>query len=106
NPALMQGVAINFKNGQTNSAGGNEEIINKPYPNPANGTINIAYQLNSSDIAVFRLFDFTGRIVLESPLTGVGLSTFEVSHLPKGVYLYQVLLNSEGLFNGKLILTN
>lgn len=105
NPLLMQGVAVNFKNNNSYPTE-KADLVSKPYPNPANGTINLASQLNQGDIAIFRLYDFTGHLVLEKPLTGIGQYAFEIAHLPQGIYFYQVLLNSEGLLNGKLILNN
>lgn len=63
--------------------------ITKVYPNPANDVINI--EKANSDFVTIRLFDMTGRAVLETSGSGMAIQISTAS-LPTG--LYTLVINS------------
>lgn len=60
------------------------------FPNPASHTLNI--QTSSTNAAQVRVFDPSGKVVLENQLTG---QTLDVSGLIPGLYLLQIQTDGE-----------
>lgn len=70
------------------------------YPNPTQSSFTIAYELNRSEAMKFQLLDLQGKQIEEMSRLGSGLSgmyDFDMSSLPKGVYLLQVQIGSSTL---------
>jgi hypothetical protein len=67
-----------------------EEIPVKLYPNPTSGPVNLDFVLSESRKITFRVYDVTGRVVLELPErqyeSGAHHLVVDGSHLPAGVY--------------------
>jgi uncharacterized repeat protein (TIGR02059 family) len=74
------------------------------YPNPATDFINITQLGNSSDPKIIKIFDFSGRLDLETKLDP-HLSEIHIPiNLKSGTYLVQVLMNSLIIYTQKLII--
>ena len=70
-------------------------------PNPAAGLVRVVWPGAPGVVASIRLYDFTGRLVLESTTSG-GVWNLERGNLPAG--LYQVVVREEGkIFSGKVV---
>lgn len=72
-------------------------------PNPATSFISIQSETNFSEQTNFRLFDVTGRIVLQKQLTEK-LTQLDVSAVSKGMYLYTVSSATLKISSGKLVI--
>lgn len=73
------------------------------YPNPARDFINITQLKNSSDPKIIKIFDFSGRLYLETKCDPFVSDTRIPINLKSGPYLVQVLMNSLILYTQKLI---
>jgi subtilisin family serine protease len=70
------------------------------YPNPTNDMVNILLPIES-DFATIRIFDISGKFILEQLLSKAS-SSFSIKNLQAGIYLYK--LDSNGAIKtGKLI---
>ncbi|MFN0276844.1 MAG: T9SS type A sorting domain-containing protein [Chitinophagales bacterium] len=78
------------------------------YPNPANDKFYVSMQLGSeTSNAVIQMLDITGEVVYSEVSEVVNGSLYEVldvSSLPAGVYMVQVVAN-EANYNSKLIIS-
>jgi len=61
------------------------------YPNPASSTINVSF--TTAEARNITLFSVVGEKVESKSTTGLNTS-FDVSELPSGVYMIQVLSNN------------
>ena len=59
------------------------------YPNPAEGTINLA-NINSKELQSIMMFNVSGQKVFESTNPSMSI---DISNLPNGIYLMRVVLN-------------
>jgi hypothetical protein len=57
------------------------------FPNPAEGIVNISYDLNQP--ATLAIVDMQGRLVRQLPVAGTGAAT--LNDLPAGIYAYGIL---------------
>jgi len=61
------------------------------FPNPAQSYIQAEIELNTSSDLHFKLYDVSGKLMINKRLTkvsaGLTSTTFEVNHLPTGIYL-------------------
>lgn len=57
------------------------------FPNPAEGIVNISYELNQP--ATLAIVDMQGRLVRQLPVAGTGTAT--LNDLPAGIYAYGIL---------------
>jgi hypothetical protein len=74
----------------------------KIYPNPASETITIETEgLDNNEFSI-QMINSLGQIVLER--TAIQHSTFNIQHLPEGVYLVRVV-NGEKVWNQKVIVS-
>ena len=69
--------------------GGN--IFQPPYPNPANSTITLPYQLKQGEISTMRIYSMNGQLIetkqIDSAFDKILLN---VSNYRRGMYLYEV----------------
>ena len=63
------------------------DVATKAFPNPAQGTVNISYDLNQP--ATLAIIDMQGRLVRQLPVAGNGTAT--LNDLPAGIYAYGIL---------------
>ena len=72
-------------------------LIGDAAPNPANGTVTVAYTLLNSSTVALTLTDLSGKVIATqnegSKNAGVNKLTFDVSSLDAGVYFYSVSIN-------------
>ena len=66
-------------------------IFQSPYPNPANSTITLPYQLNQGETSTMRIYNLNGQLIESKQID----ATFDkillnVSNYRKGLYLYEV----------------
>jgi len=71
----------------------------KVYPNPASNYINVSFANNTKDAILFNLFNIQGQIVLSKTIKNN--EQINISNLPKGMYLYNILVNGD-VFSGKI----
>lgn len=98
----MQGVAINFKNEQTNGAGGSE--VGKPYPNPTKEYLTFESHLPDEQSVQLTLFNTIGHRVQTQYFKGAGKWHVQINTLPPGLYYYTLTSNGELLQADKLII--
>jgi hypothetical protein len=74
------------------------------YPNPANGTVQLQYDLGIDRAAVV-LYDITGRLLTQQTLSGAkGSTEINISNYAAGVYVVVVRNGSTLLYQQKLII--
>ncbi|MEX2632568.1 MAG: T9SS type A sorting domain-containing protein [Balneolales bacterium] len=73
--------------------------LGQNYPNPFNPKTVIPFELNSSGFTTLNVFNMLGQhigtLVSEPLQAGSHTITFDASHLPSGVYIYQLTHNNE-----------
>lgn len=76
------------------------------YPNPNNGTFNIAYTFQENT-HTFELYDLMGKKVTEKTLSGNdGVEKINLSNINHGIYFYKVIdVNGKMLFSGKVAIS-
>jgi hypothetical protein len=66
-------------------------IFQPPYPNPANSTITLPYQLKQGEISTMRIYNMNGQLIetkqIDSAFDKILLN---VSNYRRGIYLYEV----------------
>jgi len=82
-----------------NIEGKNENVI-KIFPNPFSEHLRLE---NSTKMAVFKLYDQTGRLVLEKDVEETSKTTFYTDKFPTGLYYYHVQSAQEIIQCGKLL---
>ena len=81
-----------------NITGGASDI--KVYPNPANATVYFVFP--SSERTTIKLFDISGRVTSEQVVSNGVTATLDVSNYAPGMYIYQVITNTETR-SGKIV---
>jgi len=66
-------------------------FLQPPYPNPANSTITLPYQLKQGEISIMRIYNINGQLI-ESKHIGSDFDKIllNVSNYRKGMYIYEV----------------
>jgi hypothetical protein len=76
------------------------------YPNPVDNYAIVNLYSDKPGNGVLRLIDEAGRQILVKSFTVIGgnnnLTVDQLSHLPKGIYVIQVMLNNN-LYNQKIV---
>ena len=75
------------------------------YPNPTSEAISISYTLPAgSDAAEVLVVDALGKLCIRRSLVGTtGEATLSLTHLPVGIYTYQVLTSGAAVQTGKVV---
>ena len=75
------------------------------FPNPANKTVNVAFEQNTNDLIQIELIDATGRIIAKDQSIEIGANSvsFDVTNLSSGFYTVR-LTNANGAENQKLMI--
>lgn len=101
-PALFENVYINFKGSATTnpylSTG-----IGKPYPNPAENSFSIDYNLGKGIAATVQFLSITGNIQKTVTLTGSGTFNVAFAEWISGMYYYRFMSNDEKPIVGKIV---
>ena len=66
------------------------------YPNPIGDILNLEFQSNKTEKIKIEMINLLGQVVLEENFDGENsknLFTLEVSKIPKGIYMLQVMGN-------------
>ncbi len=63
-------------------------------PNPSKGIVNISWKNNSPEI--FRLYDLSGKLLIEKRPNDLLSIDLDLSHLPKGLYLLESIEGQRG----------
>ena len=75
--------------------------LGQNYPNPANGNTVIPYELSAASVAIFQLFDLSGKLLERRALgnkpAGVHRLEVDTRTLPEGVYYYTLQANGNQL---------
>lgn len=101
-PALFENVYFNFKNG-THNASGLSAAISKPYPNPAQNSFSIDYNLGKDTQAQLTFYNLTGNIQETVTLTGSGTFNVATTAWISGMYYYRIATSNGETLNGKII---
>jgi alpha-tubulin suppressor-like RCC1 family protein len=81
-----------------------QKVAARLYPNPANGTVQLQYDLGIDRAAVV-LYDITGRLLTQQTLSGAkGSTEINISNYAAGVYVVVVRNGSTLLYQQKLII--
>jgi hypothetical protein len=77
----------------------------KVYPNPANESMSLVYDIEENSSGTFALINTVGQLIFEFKLKG-GKQNTEVStaDFKPGVYYYQVYNNDAPIYSGKLVI--
>lgn len=79
----------------------NEEIV--IYPNPSSKVLNIQFNLESYYHTSFRIFDFSGKTVIDIKVYDPEIS-LNLNGITPGLYIYQWDSNDKQLATGKIII--
>lgn len=71
------------------------------YPNPSLGNLTVSHPHNGS--AMIIIYDLHGRTTVEHKLDR-STTDLDLTHLPKGIYTYRILLKNGSSVAGKLVL--
>lgn len=75
------------------------------YPNPANSSVTLVYELPEGSTAELQLFNSVGMLQLQKPLNSAKTQmSFSTEQLTPGVYHYRVNSNNDIQLNGKLVI--
>lgn len=72
----------------------------KVYPNPAHDVVNV--ELLNPNLAEFKLFDFSGKIIKKGELH-MKSNKIDIKNLPKGVYILRVKTSAQETLSTKLV---
>lgn len=62
-----------------------------PYPNPANTTISLPYQLSEGENSIMNIYNINGQLIEKKQIgSDFNQILLNVSDYPKGIYLYEV----------------
>jgi hypothetical protein len=76
------------------------------YPNPATGSVNVAFNFAESKTGMFYLYSIDGRLAKTDNFNGTqGVKQIDLSGLPQGLFFYKIVAGTEVIQNGKLIVT-
>ena len=83
----------------------NNELFSNAFPNPAHGTINFKVDNNVLRKGVRIVFHtLSGKTALNKPVIGDGnIIKVNISNLPDGAYVYEIVIDSKTLSKGKFI---
>jgi len=73
-------------------------------PNPTNGSTTLPYHLNDQETATLSIYDYTGRIIEQTRLTGTGTYQFNASNYPAGMYVYAATIDGNIVLQDKLVI--
>lgn len=73
-------------------------------PNPADDIAQFNYRLLDGSTAELVVYDYTGRTIERTQLTGSGNYTLDMGRYTAGIYLYSVVADDNELKSGKLII--
>jgi hypothetical protein len=89
-----------FRVGEDNSSGNTGATV---FPNPANKTVSVMYNVPESDEPVLQVTNMLGEIVLTKPLSSSGKTAdVDVSGLAPGMYFFRVHSGDIELANEKI----
>lgn len=71
-------------------------------PNPFDSRLSVAVSSTLAQAGVIRLFDQTGRLVMQERLS-FGITELNTGHLPPGMYFYSISVREEPVKSGKVV---
>lgn len=79
----------------------------KIYPNPATNLINMAFENELQNEAIFELYDFNGKLILSKTIqTKTAFNTINLNMVKAGIYYYKLFTTNEILAKNKLVILN
>ncbi|MEQ9266006.1 MAG: T9SS type A sorting domain-containing protein [Balneolaceae bacterium] len=82
--------------------------LNQNYPNPFNPSTNISFELRETGLVTLSVFNILGQevaVLVNGKLTsGTHTLIFNASHLPSGVYIYQLNTPSKSISRKMLLI--
>lgn len=82
-----------------------KKITSNLYPNPANNTVTLVYELPEGSTAELLLFNSVGMLQWKQQLDiGMTQMNFSTEQLTPGIYHYRIKSNSDFQLNGKLVI--
>jgi hypothetical protein len=68
--------------------------VDQNYPNPFNPSTVISYEIPNNSFVTLKVYDILGKevatLVNEEKSSGIYRVTFDASHLPSGIYIYNI----------------
>lgn len=101
NPFLTNSVEEENENTETNLNSTSQSIA--VYPNPSKNIINISYNLERNQQAIFNILDMQGKIIKSIICDSrYNLQQMNVANLATGIYTYSYIVNGVSTETGKL----
>lgn len=86
---------------------GEKEKMLLAFPNPSNGSINFSIPAKADfESGVITIKDLTGKLIWQSQTLFTGEQVSIRLDVPEGIYLYQLLTDTEEQYSDKLIINN
>lgn len=83
-----------------------DAFLSEPIPNPASGTVQLQYQLNTAANASLELYNLLGEKIQGQNLANAsGNAMFSVAELPAGIYYAVLKQGQNALVTRKLVVT-
>ncbi len=73
-------------------------------PNPSTQQSQLNYNLNNQEIATLSIYDYTGRKIEQTHLTGTGTYQFNTANYPVGMYVYAATIDGSIVLQDKLVI--
>ncbi|MEO6304788.1 MAG: T9SS type A sorting domain-containing protein, partial [Bacteroidia bacterium] len=78
------------------------------YPNPANGTAHIKFDLSKNQNVTYRVMDVSGKLIQQKTISNMmgGFEKVDVSKLNNGIYFVSFELENNVMMTKKLVIQN
>jgi hypothetical protein len=99
---VMPSSAMALMNNETTTVYSEYETISSVYPNPTSGEIFIDYPFEEEGTLLVHVYSINGQLVHSISKQSTNGEMIDLSHLNKGLYLLEVLLDGEKLGTHKV----
>ena len=91
---------LRYLNFSTSSTGLDEQILVQKntliaYPNPATNVLNIDLSGAFHQEGILRILNYEGKTVISRKVSNESVESFDISHLPNGIYLCCYIISSK-----------
>jgi len=101
-PQTGNNLRLGSSNNETNATSTKKDVVTL-YPNPANGQITIAHNLETKNGNVsIQIMDVMGRVLINNTINN-STNIIEINSLSTGLYFFTVSQNGNVLESGKLV---
>ncbi|MDT8412523.1 MAG: T9SS type A sorting domain-containing protein [Vicingaceae bacterium] len=101
-PQTGNNLRLGSSNNETNTTSTKKDVVIL-YPNPANGQVTIAHNLETKNGTVsLEVMDVMGRVLMNKTINNTN-NQIDINQLSSGLYFYNVLQNDKMVQSGKLV---